>query len=95
MTEDVSPQKEDYGFGPIQDALMAIYDEFVELAQRHGWRWYMIGGNALGVGRHNGDFIPFWNDDFVSMETRMCGNITHKSRVPIHKWKQHEPHQCI
>ena len=51
-----------YGLAPLWDALMEIYDAFAALATKHGWRWYVIGGNALGAIRHNGDFIP-WDDD--------------------------------
>ncbi|MBQ7251921.1 MAG: LicD family protein [Kiritimatiellae bacterium] len=51
-----------YGLAPLWDALMEIYDAFAALATKYGWRWYVIGGNALGAIRHNGDFIP-WDDD--------------------------------
>ena len=51
-----------FGLTPIWDALMEIYDAFAALATKHGWRWYLVGGNAIGAVRHNGDFIP-WDDD--------------------------------
>ncbi|MBP5787101.1 MAG: LicD family protein [Kiritimatiellae bacterium] len=51
-----------YGLAPLWDALMEIYDAFAALATKHGWCWYLIAGNALGVVRHDGDFVP-WDDD--------------------------------
>ena len=51
-----------FGLAPLWDALMGIYDIFAQLAEKHGWCWYVIGGNALGALRHDGDFIP-WDDD--------------------------------
>lgn len=55
-----------FGLMPLWDALLVIYGAFAEICDRHGLRYYMTDGNALGAVRHHG-FIP-WDDDLdVSM----------------------------
>lgn len=45
----------------IQQVLKDMLDEFVAYCQRHGLRYYLVGGTLLGAVRHQG-FIP-WDDD--------------------------------
>ena len=50
-----------FGLKPIWEAILEIYDEFCKICDRHGLRYYVTDGNALGAVRHKG-FIP-WDDD--------------------------------
>lgn len=52
----------DYDLKPMWRALLEIYDDFSKICERHGLRFYLAYGSALGVMRHGG-FIP-WDDDF-------------------------------
>ena len=51
-----------FGLAPVWDAAVDIYHEIKKICDRHGLRYYMSDGNALGAERH-GTFIP-WDDDF-------------------------------
>ena len=46
---------------PLQDAILGVFREFEKICERHGLRYFAIGGTALGAVRHQG-FIP-WDDD--------------------------------
>lgn len=50
-----------FGLNKQKKAILAVYDVFVEICARHGLRYYMAYGTAIGVVRHTG-FIP-WDDD--------------------------------
>lgn len=52
----------DYDLKPMWRALLEIYDDYAKICERHGLRFYLAYGSALGVMRHGG-FIP-WDDDF-------------------------------
>lgn len=55
-----------FGLQPIWEGLIGVYDEFSKICDKHGLRYYVTDGNALGAVRHGG-FIP-WDDDLdVSM----------------------------
>ena len=55
-----------FGLRPLWDAMLAIYGEIAKICERHGLRYYVTDGTALGAMRHKG-FIP-WDDDFdISM----------------------------
>lgn len=41
--------------------MLELLDTFADVCQRHGIRWWLIGGTLLGAARHGG-FIP-WDDD--------------------------------
>lgn len=51
---------------PLWNACFGIYKEVARICDRHGLRYYVTDGTALGAARHNG-YIP-WDDDFdISM----------------------------
>lgn len=55
-----------FGLQPLWEELISVYDEFARICDRHGLRYYVTDGNAIGALRHGG-FIP-WDDDLdVSM----------------------------
>ena len=55
-----------FGLRPLWDAMLAIYAEIAKICERHGLRYYVTDGTALGSVRHKG-FIP-WDDDLdISM----------------------------
>ena len=55
-----------FGLQPVWEALIEVYYEFAKVCDKHGLRYYVTDGNALGAVRHGG-FIP-WDDDLdVSM----------------------------
>lgn len=61
--------KDPYGLKPVWDAIIKVYLEFAKICDRHGLRYYVVDGNAIGAVRHGG-FIP-WDDDFdVAMPRR-------------------------
>lgn len=54
--------QEDQRLRPVWEAIIQIYRVYEDICRRHGLRWYLAYGSALGAVRHNG-FIP-WDDDF-------------------------------
>lgn len=55
-----------FGLRPLWDANLEVYSAIAEVCNRHGLRYYVTDGTALGAVRHKG-FIP-WDDDFdISM----------------------------
>ena len=46
---------------PLQGVILEIYKEVKKIFDRHGLRYYAIGGTCIGAVRHHG-FIP-WDDD--------------------------------
>jgi len=46
---------------PIWDALLYVYEEFAQVCNNLGLRFYLAEGSAIGALRHKG-FIP-WDDD--------------------------------
>ena len=53
--------KDPFGFRPLWDALMEVYQGFADVCDKHGLRYWLAEGNAIGALRH-GDFVP-WDDD--------------------------------
>jgi len=45
----------------LQKVMLASLKEFIRVCEKHGLRYYLITGSALGAVRHSG-FIP-WDDD--------------------------------
>ncbi len=45
----------------LQKVLLHIFDDVLEICRKHGLRYVLIGGTAIGALRHQG-FIP-WDDD--------------------------------
>lgn len=57
---------DEFGLRPIWDAILEVYQEIAKVCDRHGLRYYVTDGTAIGAVRHSG-FIP-WDDDFdISM----------------------------
>ena len=55
-----------FGMMPLWAHLLTLLDEVDAICKRHGLRYYVTDGNALGAVRHKG-FIP-WDDDLdISM----------------------------
>lgn len=55
-----------FGLRPLWDASLEVYFAIAAVCDRHGLRYYVTDGTALGAIRHRG-FIP-WDDDFdISM----------------------------
>lgn len=60
-------ENDPFGLRPIWDSFLEVYKCFAEICKRNGLRHFITDGNAIGVVRHNGHFIP-WDDDLdVSM----------------------------
>lgn len=47
---------------PVWDATLDVYREIARVCDKHGLRYYLTDGTAIGAVRHKG-FIP-WDDDF-------------------------------
>lgn len=47
---------------PVWDATLNVYREVAKICNRHGLKYYVTDGTAIGAVRHGG-FIP-WDDDF-------------------------------
>lgn len=47
---------------PVWNAILEIYTEVARVCEKHGLRYYLTDGSAIGAVRHGG-FIP-WDDDF-------------------------------
>ena len=45
----------------LQKKILDVYEQFREICEKHGLRYYAIGGTCIGAIRHHG-FIP-WDDD--------------------------------
>ena len=59
-------EEDRFGLRPLWTALLEIYGVFAKICDKHGLRYYLTDGSAIGAIRHKG-FIP-WDDDFdVSM----------------------------
>ena len=55
-----------YNLRPLWDGLLDIYAIFSSICDKHGLRFYLTDGSAIGAVRHKG-FIP-WDDDLdISM----------------------------
>ena len=52
---------EEFDLSRLQDIQREILREFDALCRKKGWRYFLLGGSALGAVRHGG-MIP-WDDD--------------------------------
>ena len=43
-----------FGLRPLWDASLGIYREIAKICERHGLRYYVTDGTALGAVRHKG-----------------------------------------
>ena len=73
-----------FNLEPIWTATLDVYQEFVKICDRHGLRYYVTDGNAIGAVRHGG-FIP-WDDDLdVSMPRPDYDEfLSHLDELPPH-----------
>ena len=53
--------EEKHTLTPLQGIILNIYKEVKQILDRHGLRYFAIGGTCIGAVRHGG-FIP-WDDD--------------------------------
>lgn len=69
---------EEFDLSRLQDIQREILREFDALCRKKGWRYFLLGGSALGAVRHGG-MIP-WDDDIdVGMPapiiSAFCGKL--------------------